>query len=190
MLGLGSRYSTYRPTIDFISFNTDGEQDTTTANSFESNYHFDTGYDSGSATEFECIISNADARSVVYTMPLPENLPPTAAINKFILRLNIQEQIIPEESVMTLRFQRLTEPAVDFANVETDLNSVIDISIQPGETYKDVDLTSYISSWHHGNVVNKGILIQSKNTSTLPNHVVVTPAESLYVYYSTLPEVE
>ena len=190
MVGIGSRYSTYRPTIDFIAFNEDSEQDTTTANSSASNYHFDTGYDPDGASDLEGIISNADARSIVYTFPLPEALPATAAINKFYLRLNINEQLIPEESVMTLRFQRLTEPAVDYYNPETDTDSVIDITIQPGETTKDIDLTSYIASWHHGNEVNKGILIQSRNTSSLPNHVVISPADSLFVYYSTLPEVE
>ena len=91
---------------------------------------------------------------------------------------------------MTLRFSRLLKPVVDYANVEIDLNSVIDITVQPGETFKDIDLTSYISSWHHGNMDNKGILIQTRNVSSRPNHIIVTPAESLYVYYSTLPEVE
>ncbi|MCE5251593.1 hypothetical protein LLG96_15395 [bacterium] len=189
MVNLTSWNSSYKPYIEFLVRKAGGAIDTTKTSCILTNYGFDTGFDPGSSNRMN-IVSDADARAFVFKYSLPESLSPAMVINGCTARINIIDTLIPTSDGMKIGFYLLTAQVGLFTSATYDSESSIEETITEGQTYLDIDISSFMNAWHKTGASNYGILVKPLTTSTYLNQVILAPEDSVTISYTTYPEVE
>ena len=183
MVSLFSDNTHSLPVLKLVNQTADGVNDTTNVNSSEGTYYIHTVID-----ENKPIISEGYASGFVLNIGIPESVPPLAAINRCTLKMTASESIITEE-FMSVGIYKLKNAFTTIGDADTDEGSRISLKVYSDETY-EIDITSFVNSWHIGGESNFGLLFKPSENAVSPNQCVFVPGDSLMVTYTALPEVK
>ena len=191
MVNLYSWNSSNIPSIKYIYRQTAGVLDTTTTECLMTNYYFDTGFDSKlHDSKFTVLVADADVRGFKIKLPLPDSLPPTASINKCVITFSVSETLVPSGDTFYIGIYQLDKPTETFIDASYESSNSIEKEVVEGMESFEVDITSFVSTWHIKDAVNYSILVRPLQTGETPSYIVFSPPDSDSIIYSTLPEVE
>lgn len=184
MFCISSDNSSSSPFIEIVTHNS-GAFDTTIVKSVEGTYYIsDAGFDSEKP-----VLSDGDASGFVLNINLPDFAPSPTAINKCILTLKREENLIPTGSLPVFVYL-LTEEFTTFEDINKDFGNPKNFIITPDASSYAIDITDFIDKWHNLGNPNYGLLFEPSPISSSPNYAVVVPSDSLAITYTSLPEVD
>ncbi len=183
MVSLSSDNSSSAPFIEIVTHN-EGLLDTTKIKSVEGTY-----YIANESVDIDKpVLSDGGASGFILNINLPEFALAPVAINKCILTLVLKENNIPTGRLPVLIHQ-LSKEFTTFEDIESDTGSTKNLDITPDVNTYTIDISGYIDNWINFGNPNYGLLFQPAPISSSPNYAVITPADSLVITYTTLPEV-
>ncbi|MFC1538951.1 hypothetical protein ACFL6H_05965 [Candidatus Latescibacterota bacterium] len=183
MVNMSSDNSSSSPMLTLIK-SISGVMDTSTVRSREGTYYIETDVEPG-----KNIVADGAASVLVLDVGLAYFNPSPTSIHRCILNLTVTESIITGSS-MPILVQLLTREFTTIEDATTDYGSSIDLDIVPGVSTYSIDISRFIEAWHNFHTINYGILIKPFYSNNSPNYIVIEPADSLVIEYTTLPEVE
>ncbi|MFC1541343.1 hypothetical protein ACFL50_02700 [Candidatus Latescibacterota bacterium] len=183
MINMSSDNSSSSPALTFIR-SISGVMDTSTVRSREGTYSIETGVEPD-----KNLVADGAASGFVLDIGLAYFNPSPTSIHRCILNLTVTESIITGSS-MPILVQLLTSEFTTIEDATTDYGSSIDLDIVPGVSTYSVDISKFIEAWHNFDINDYGILIKPFYSNNSPNYIVIEPADSLVIEYTTLPEVE